>query len=746
MVAKLDFQPPFGFKRGHATPRRCPLRLSATVSALALSVGLMVAGPALARADAAPAPAAEPAAANPLLGAWTTPDGVPPYHLIRPDHYEPAFDAGIAEARANYERIATSRARPTFANTIEAMERADPLLTRTQATFFTVANADGTPEMQAIRSAISPKLTKLNSDIFQDPRLFARVDRIFRERDRLKLTAEQKRLVEVVHRNFVRAGAALSPEARARVAEIDQQISKRTVQFGQNLVAEQRAGDLFLTEAEMAGIPADARAAAAALAAKAGQPGRFLITSTRSAVEPFLTHATNRAARERVFKTFNMRGDNGNAADNNALIREIVQLRAERAKLLGFDSFADFQLDASMAGTPRAANELLQAVFQPALVKAREEEAKLLEIAARDGLNRIEPWDWRFYAERVRQAEFNLDETMLQAYLPLDGMVAALMETVNRLWGIRFVERPDVPVYADGVKVWEIQEADGRRIGLFYADWFTRPTKQPGAWMNSIRVQSDLLGDMPIVVNNCNYTPPPPGGRATISVDDLRTLFHEFGHALHGLKSRVRYPTLSGTAVYTDFVELPAQILEHWAVEPEILRRHARNAAGEPIPEPLLQAFLKSRAFNQGFLTVQQLSSAVLDMELHQKPGVPDDFDPRAWEAERLVALGVPASVGMRHRLAHFSHLFAGGYAAKYYSYTWSEAMDADGFEAFKETGDVFDPATAQRFRREVLEVGNTREPRDSYIAFRGRLPTADALLRNRGLAPAPTAAPAAAR
>ncbi len=726
------------------------MRLSDTVSAFALAAGLLVTAPALAAAagvaGATATVAAEPAAANPLLGDWTTPDGVPPYDRIRPEHYEPAFEAGIAEARANYEKIATSRARPTFANTLEAMELATPLLTRTQSTFFTVANADATPEMQAIRTAISPKLTRLNSDTFQDPRLFARVDRIFRDRDRLRLTAEQKRLVEVVHRNFVRAGAALSPEARARVAEIDQEISRRTVRFGQNLVAEQRAGDLFLTEAEMAGIPAESKAAAAALAAKAGQPGRFLITATRSAVEPFLTHATDRAVRERVFRIFNMRGDNGNDADNNALVREIVQLRAERAKLLGFDSFADFQLDASMAGSPGAASELLQAVFQPALVRAREEEARLLAIAAKDGLDRIEPWDWRFYAERVRQAEFNLDETALQAYLPLDGMVEAMKETVNRLWGIRFVERPDVPPYAQGVKVWEIQEADGRRIGLFYADWFTRPTKQPGAWMNSIRVQSFLRDDMPIVVNNCNYTPPPPGGRATISVDDLRTLFHEFGHALHGLMSRVRYPTLSGTAVYTDFVEFPSQILEHWAVEPELLRRHAKNERGETIPEPLLQAFLKSRTFNQGFLTVQQLSSAVLDMELHQKPGVAADFDPRAWEAGRLVALGVPASVGMRHRLAHFSHLFAGGYAAKYYSYTWSEAMDADGFDAFRETGDVFDRATAQRLRREVLEVGNTRDPRDSYIAFRGRLPTADALLRNRGLAPAPAPAVAGGR
>ncbi len=673
---------------------------------------------------------------NPLLGEWRTPDGVPPFDRIRPEHYEPAFDAGIAEARQNIERIASSRARPTFANTLEALETAAPLLTRTQGVFFTVAAADATPEIQKVRAAVVPKLTRLESDIYQDQRLFRRVDRLYRTRDRLRLSPEQARLLEVVHRRFLRAGARLGAAERARLAEIDQALARLSVQFSQNLLADQKGSDLYLTEAEMAGVPEALRASARAAAAAAGRPGLFLIPSTRPAVEPFLTFATNRAAREKVFRAFNMRGDNGNAHDNNAIVTEMLALRAERARLLGYPSFAHFQLDNAMAGRPEAAMDLLRQVFEPALVRVREEEAELLRLAARDGLNRIEPWDWRFYAEKVRQQRFALDEASLKEFLPLEGMVAAMFDVTARLWGLSVHPRPDVPVYAPGVRVWEIRERDGSRIGLFYADWFARDTKQPGAWMNSIRVQSFLRGETPIVVNNCNYTPPPPGGRATISVDDLRTLFHEWGHALHGLLSRVRYPSLSGTAVYTDFVELPAQIMEHWAQEPSVLRVHARNADGAPIPEAMLEALARARTFNQGFLTVQQLSSAILDLELHALPQLPEGFSVRAWEAERLQALGVPAAVGMRHRLAHFSHLFGGGYAAKYYSYTWSEAMDADGFDAFRETGDVFNQEVAARFRREVLEVGNSREPAESYRAFRGRMPTAEALLRNRGLAP----------
>lgn len=702
---------------------------------------LLLAGSALAMALALPSavtaqtPAAPTAPApNPLLEAWTTPDGVPPYDRIRPEHYEPAFDAGLAAARADYRRIIDDPAAPTFANTIEAMERAGRPLARVSATFFNVASADATPEIQKIQAAVTPKLTRLSNETFLDPKLFARVDRLWQARATLNLDAEQARLLEETHKRFVRAGAALSPEARARVAAINEELANLGVRFGQNLLADQKASSVVLTAAEVEGLPDDQRTAAAAAAKAAGQEGRFLIPATRSAAEPFLTSAPNRAAREKVWRAFVMRGDNGNANDNNAVIARLVALRAERARLLGADSHAAFQLDNTMAKTPAAVNDLLMTVFTPALARAREEMADLSALAAKDGIKAVQPWDWRYYAEKVRQQRFALDEAALKAYFPLDGMVAALFETTNRLYGLTMHERTDVPVYAPGVRVWEVREADGRKVGLFYADWFARPTKRPGAWMNSLRVQNTLLGDMPVVVNNQNIPPPAPGQRAVITLDETRTLFHEFGHGLHGLLSRARYASLSGTAVSRDFVEFPAQVYEHWATEPEILRRHARNAAGEPIPEPMLQAMLKASTFNQGYLTVQQLSSAILDMRLHELRDLPAGFDARAWETAQLDALGVPQAVGMRHRLAHFSHIFDGGYSAGYYAYTWAEVMDADGFDAFKEAGNIYDPTLASRLRKEVLERGNTRDPAESYAAFRGRMPTADALLRNRGL------------
>jgi len=684
----------------------------------------------------APGTAAQPvaiASANPLTARWTTPGEVPPYNLIRPEHYEPAFDAALAEARRDIAAIASNKAKPTFQNTIEAMERSGQTLGRVSSTFFNVASANATPDIQKIEAAVSPKLIRFSDEIYLDPTLFARVDALWNQRDRLKLTPEQARLLDVTHKRFVRAGAALAPDARARVAAINEELSDLSVKFGQNLLADQKASDVLLTEAEVAGL-SDAQKASAAAAAKASGKTGYLVPSTRSVVEPFLTAATNRAAREKIFRAFNERGDNGNANDNNALIARTLELRAERAALMGAKSHAHYVLDDSMAKTPEAAMDLLMQVYRPALAKAKEEEQALLQVAKADGLTRIEPWDWRFYSEKVRQQRFNLDEAALKQYFPLDGMVAALMETTNRLYGITFHPRSDIPVYADGVKVWEVREADGRKVGLFYADWFARDTKRPGAWMNSLRDQSELLGETAVVVNNTNFTPPAPGERALISLDDAETLFHEFGHALHGLFSKVRYPSLSGTAVTRDFVEFPSQVHEHWIAEPEILRRHAKNAAGEPIPEAMLASLLKARTFNQGFLTVQQLSSAILDMQLHAMPKPPAGFDADKWEREQLVALGVPSAIGMRHRLPHFSHIFDGGYSAGYYAYTWAEVMDADGFQAFKEAGNVFDPTLAAKLRREVLERGNSRDPAASYVAFRGRMPNADALLRNRGL------------
>ena len=684
---------------------------------------------------AAPAAAqTAPAAANPLLGDWIAdPQGVPPYDRIQPADYEPAMQTAIAEAKQEIAAITRVRSMPTFENTIEALERSGRRMRSVSAAFFNVVGADATPEIQAAQGKIVPMVTAFSSEMMLDPQLFARVDMVHRERERLNLTPEQLRLLEETHRRFVRAGAALAPEARERVAAINAEMARLGVAFGQKLLADQRAGSVILTEAEMAGIPQDQKEAARKAAEAAGQQG-YLVTATRSAVEPFLTAATNRAAREKVFKAFDNRGANANDNNTSDTIRRMLELRIERARLMGAATHADFVLEDSMAKTPAAAMDLLTQIYQPALVRAREEETALLKLAAADGIDRLEPWDWRFYAEQERGRRFNLDEAALKQYFPLEGMVAALMETTGRLYGIRFAERPDLPVYAEGVRAWEIREADGSTIGLFFADWFARPTKRPGAWMNSLREQSELLGFKAVVVNNTNYTPPAPGERALISLDDAETLFHEFGHALHGLFSQVRYPSLSGTAVSRDFVELPSQIHEHWITEPSILRAHARNAAGEPIPEEMLAALLELRTFNQGFLTVQQLSSAILDMRLHQLAELPADFDAVAWEKAQLADLGVPGAIGMRHRLPHFSHIFDGGYSAGYYAYSWAEAMDADGFEAFKESGDLFNQELAAKLRGEILSRGNTRDPAESYIAFRGRLPNADALLKNRGL------------
>jgi len=696
------------------------------------ALALLLGGPVTAVAQAqAPDAVAE---ANPLLSPSPAPDGTPPYDRIRPEHYEPAFDAAIAAAHEDFRRIAENPEPPTFANTLEEIERAGRPLARVSSTFFNVASADATPAIQDIQRNVTPKLAQLSNAQLLNPALFARINEVWQARESLDLTPEELRLLEQTRLDYVRAGAALDETTRARVAQINEELASLGVQFGRNLLADQTASAVLLVSTDVEGLPQDQRAAAAAAATAAGHDGAFLIPATRSAVEPFLTSAPDRAARERVWRAFVMRGDNDNANDNNALIARMVSLRAERARLLGATSHAAFQLETAMAGTPEAASALLTTVIEPALLRAREELLAISALAARDGVTDVEPWDWRYYADKVRAERFALDEAELKSYFPLEGMVAAMFETTNRLFGLTMHERFDIPVYAPGVRVWEVREADGSKVGLYYADWFARPTKRPGAWMNSLRVQSGLLGESPIVVNNQNIPPPAAGQPALISVNEAETLFHEFGHALHGLLSKAQYPGLSGTAVSRDFVEFPAQVYEHWATEPDILRRHARNVAGEPIPEPLLQALLASRTFNQGFLTVQQLSSAVLDMRLHQVQTLPADFNARAWEAEQLRQLGVPEEVGMRHRLAHFSHIFDGGYSANYYAYTWAEVMDADGFEAFKETGNLFDPTLASRLRTEVLERGNTRDPAESYVAFRGRPPTADALLRNRGL------------
>jgi len=718
------------------------LRFPTTARAVAIGATFLSASamtlmtqPAAAQSTAeTPADARAALAANPLIGDWKTPDGSPPYDRIKPEHYVPAFEEAMRQARQEITMIGAQRSSPTFENTLERMERAGSLLRRTSAAFFNVSSSHATPEIQAIQGEMSPRLAAFQSDTYLDKALFARIDQLHRNRDRLQLTPEQARLLDVTHRSFVRAGAALPDVQRTRLAAIDKELAGLNFEFGKKVLADQKAGDTLLTAAEMAGMPQGFRDSAAAKAQAAGKPGMFLVSATRSDFEPFMTLAASRAARERVFRAFDNRGDNGNANDTGETVDTMVALRLERAKLLGYKSHADFQLVTSMAETPEAAQALLVQVYEAALARAREEERDLLTLAKADGITTLEPWDWRFYSEKVRVARYALDENQLKQYLPLEGMLNALWETNERLFGVKVVERRDISTWHPETRTFDVFDADGTRLGLFYGDWFARDTKQPGAWMNEIRGQNGLEGLKPQVVNNTNYTPPAAGQPALVSFDDAETLFHEFGHSLHGLMSSTRYPGLAGTRVYRDFVEFPSQVYEHWVAERDILAKHARNAKGEAMPPELLDALLKARNFNQGYLTVQQLASALVDMDLHRLEVLPADFDAGAFESETLKKYGVPHAIGMRHRLPHFGHLFSGGYSAGYYAYTWAEVLEADAFDKWKEAGDVWNRDVAASFRQNILAVGNSRPPQESWQAFRGRTPTPDALLRNRGL------------
>jgi peptidyl-dipeptidase Dcp len=513
------------------------------------------------------------------------------------------------------------------------------------------------------------------------------------------------------------------------------------------VLADEKSWALILDEADLAGLPDFARAAAQAAAAERGQPGKYAITLSRSSCEGFLQFSSRRDLREKVFDAWIRRGENGGATDNRAVIAETVKLRGERAKLLGFDSFADYRLDDTMARTPAAARELLNNVWGRARAKAGVERDALQGMIAEEGGNfALAPWDWRYYAEKLRKARYDLDESEIKPYFQLDKIIEASFETAHRLFGLSF-KSVSVPLYHPDARAWDVTDAAGKHVGLFIGDYFARASKHSGAWMTSLRDQQKLSGDTrPVILNVCNFSKPAPGEKAVLSFDDARTLFHEFGHGLHGLLSNVTYPTLSGTAVARDFVELPSQLYEHWLEVPAILEKYARHAqTGEPMPKALLDKVLATRTFNQGFATVEYTSCALVDLDIHDKglhdkglhdEGVADRLDVTQFEKDRLAAIGMPAEIVMRHRLPHFQHLFSGdGYAAGYYSYMWSEVLDADAFQAFEETGDAFDPATAKRLHDYIYAAGNLRDPAEAYTAFRGKLPSVDALLKKRGLA-----------
>jgi len=682
---------------------------------------------------------------NPLLADWTTPHGMPPFADIKPEHFAEAFEVALKEDRTETDAVADQSDKPTFANTIDALERTGGLLQRVASVFFNLASSHTNEELQAIQRTVAPQLARHQSELHLNDRLFQRVKTLWGTRNELALTTEQERVLERHYKSFVHAGAGLDEKSKARMAETSERLATITTQFTQNVLADD--GDFRLDlagEADLAGLPDFLRAAARKNAEDLEADASHVITLARSSIDPFLQFSERRDLREKAFEGWTRRGANGGETDNRALIREIAQLRHERARLLGSETFADHKLEDTMAKTPAAVEDLLMTVWGPARRRAHEERDALQDVATSQGNNfDIAPWDWRHYAEKVRQEKYDLDEATLKPYFQLDQMIEAAFQSATNLFGLRFQECDDLEMYHPDVRVWEVSNASGEHVGLFCGDYFARPSKRSGAWMTAFRRQENLDRRVtPIIVNVMNFVKAADGEPDLLSYDDATTLFHEFGHALHGLLSNVIYPSVSGTSVSRDFVELPSQLFEHWLMTPEIISTFATHAeTGEPIPQDLLEKLRAAENFNQGFATVEYLASAILDMRLHQMD-VPDDFDMEKFEAATLADIGMPDEITARHRLPHFLHLFAGdGYAAGYYSYLWSEVMDADAFKAFEETGNVFDPATAKRLHDFIYSTGGSRDPQELYEAFRGRGPEIDALLEGRGLVETPDAA-----
>ena len=682
------------------------------------------------------------AAATPLNLPWAGPyGGVPPFDRARVVDFAPAVEQAMAEQLVAIDRIAADPAPPTFANTIAAAERAGRPLDRVLTVYGVFCSSLSDEPLQAVERDLAPKLAAFQDRIVQNAGFFRRVAAVHESADEAGLEAEERRAAKVLFTNLVLAGARLAPEEQAELASINEQLASLHTTFAQHVLAEESGQAIVLDdEADLAGLPEVARRAAAEAAEERGRAGSWAIPNTRSSVEPFLTFSERRDLRERVWRMFVDRGDRGNDTDTKQLVTRILALRGRRAKLLGFPSHAHWRLEDSMAKTPERAIELMEAVWRPAVRRVREEVVDMQAIADAEHAGiRIAPWDYRFYAEKVRQARYDLDEAEVTPYLQLDRLREGMFFVAERLFGLSFAPVTDgsVPVFHPDVRVWEVRRPDGRTAGLWYFDPYARAGKKSGAWMSDYRPQERLDGPViPIVSNNCNFVKPPPGEPALVSWDDATTLFHEFGHALHGLCSDVTLPSLAGTRVARDYVELPSQLLEHWLSTPEVLGRFAVHCrTGEPIPAELVDRIRRAETFNAGFRTVEFLASAIVDMRLHLAGAEP--IDPAAFERTTLEAIGMPAEIVMRHRIPHFSHIFADdGYSAGYYSYLWADTLTADAWEAFTEAGGPWDEAVAERLRRHVLSAGNSIPPEEGYRGFRGRDATIDALMRKRGFAP----------
>lgn len=680
-------------------------------------------------------PSAVDLAAHPLT-TWQGPLGLPDFTRIGDGDFSGVFDAALAAHEAAIEAISGNAETPTIENTLAALELGGEALDHVSSIFWCRAGAHTNEAIQALERDISPKMSRHFSAISMNERLFARIDELYQRRDALKLDAETLRVLEKTWKNFVRSGARLDAAGKKRLAAINEELSSLGTTFGQNLLADERDWALFLDEADIAGLPEFLKSAMAEAAEMRGQKGRYAVTLSRSIYEPFSTFSERRDLREIAFRAFTMRGQNGGATDNTAVVRDMLRLRAEKAKLLGYASYAALKLDDTMAKTPEAVHKLLDPVWEKALEKAASDQIELHRLAAEAGSNEeFAAWDWRFYQEKLRAEKFAFDESELKPYLQLDRIIDACFDVATKLFGISFEEKQGIATWHPDARVFIVRNADGSERGLFLADYFARPSKRSGAWMSALKSGYKLGdGSRPVIYNIMNFAKPPEGEAALLSVDEAKTLFHEFGHALHGMLTEVTWPSVAGTSVSRDFVELPSQLYEHWLTVPAVLEKHALHVTtGKPMPKALVDKMLAARTFGAGFATVEFTASALVDIAYHARPDAPEE--PLRFEAETLEKLNMPDTIAMRHRTPHFGHTFAGdGYSAGYYSYMWSEVLDADAFAAFEETGDPFNPALAELLRKNIYAAGGSKDPEELYTAFRGKMPSPEAMMAKRGL------------
>ncbi len=674
---------------------------------------------------------------NPFFAEFDTPYGVPPFDKIKTEHYMPAFIEGMRQDSLEIEAIANNPEPPTFANTIEALEYSGEMLDRVSSVFFNLYSADTDKDMDAIAEKVTPLLTDHSDNIRLNAALFKRIKAVYDERNSLNLNQEQMRLLEKKYQSFVRSGANLNDEQKARLREINKELGLLDIKFGGNVLAETNAYQKWIdNEQDLDGLPQDVKNAAAEEAAAAGQPGKWLFTTQKSSFIPVLQYCTNRELRRELLIAYTMRGNNNNDNDNKSVINQTVRLRVEKAKMFGFDNPADMILETSMAKNAKNVMDFLPSVWEPSLAQAKKEAAELQKLMDAEGRGeKLEPWDWWFYAEKLRREKYNLDEEALKPYFKLENVRQGVFDLATKLYGLKFEKLSGMPVYNPDVEVFKVMDADGSLLGIFYGDYFPRAGKRGGAWMNNISEQyvKDGVDHRPVICNVCNFTKPTADKPSLLTMDEVETLFHEFGHALHGFLSKCTYESLSGTSVPRDFVEMPSQLMENWCYEPEVMRSYAKHyLTGETIPDSLIESLQRASTFNQGFVMTELLSATILDMDYHMVTTT-DSIDVEAFEKASMERMGMIPQIIVRYRSTNFSHIFTTGYEAGYYSYTWSAVLDADVFAAFKETGDVFNREVATSLRRNILERGFTDDPMTLYVNFRGRQPDPKNLLRRKG-------------